>query len=103
MAFQPIPYPPTYSPAALGSIVYIMSAQGAKDLVEVSLINEINDGEINYTGTVAEFQPAFDALYAETLGNSGIGWSKQVPPWLAGLTKMGIGTQPPAPAGTYNK
>ena len=101
--FAPLPYPPTFSYSLLGSQVYLNSAQGKKDLVEVSIIEEVNDGEVNYTGTVAEFQPAFDTLYGETLGNSGVGWSKQIPLWQAGLLKMGVGTEPPAAAGTYNK
>lgn len=104
MSFNKIPYPSTYSIIGLGSPTYLASKQGQMDLVEVSLINEINDGEVNYPNDPVAFQTQFEALYNETLGNTGVTWSQQITKWQAGLLNpMGVGTEPPAPAGTYNK
>lgn len=98
MSFVPAPLPPTWSPANLGNPKLWGTPEFSKDLVQVSIANLINDGEINGTFTQAEF----DSMYSATLGNASMAFSQAVPAWQAALVKAGIGTET-GPAGTYNK
>jgi len=99
--FTPAPYPANWPNGAYSGPTdpgYFMTPGYAKDLVQVSIAIQINNGSINGTFT----QTQFDQWYAATLGNP------TVPFWMAGaalhalLSQNGVGTEA-GPAGTFNK
>lgn len=96
VAFVPAPYPPGY-PSILATPWFWMNKDSAKDLIQISLAEVINDGEINGTFTQAQF----DQMYQATFGS--LPFYQASPAWQKALAANGIGTEPPAPAGTYNK
>jgi hypothetical protein len=97
MAKQQSPYPPNWTPLEFSDPTKWTSPAYAEALVQISLADQCNLGEVNGFFTQAQF----DKIWAESFGDSGLPFSKQATAYQAAVKAAGIGTLPPGPAGTY--
>jgi hypothetical protein len=98
MKTQSPPFPPGFTPAEFSMPTFWSSPGYTKALVQESLAEQCNTGQVNGWFTQAQF----DEWWSQSFGSTTIqGFEAQELAFQAAVKASGVGTLTPGPAGTY--